>query len=378
MRNSQADPKTNNPRGMAGATAGQCILSVAGMQCAGCETIIEDTLAALPGIRQAKADYATGRLAASYDPGQTTVNHITRALAAKGYQASLPDAPKAAWLSRLGYLLLPFAAVGLLLSVKAAWRALDLPQLDARASDGMALLVGLVSSLHCIGMCGSFVIGYSSEDARWGRSPWRSHLAYGAGKTLSYAAFGGLFGYAGSLLAVTPQMAGISAVLAGAFLVVYGMNMLGFWLRLRWLRLRQPEVLARYAIRQKRQAKSPWVVGLCTGLLLACGPLQAMYVMAAGLGDPWQGAKLLALFGLGTLPALLGLGLLACRLPGGAIQGVMKVAGYVLIIMGLMLANNGVKKALPGYDVQALLYKAAPEGLRPYLTDDAVAMESCH
>src|SRR5512134_498499 len=47
--------------------------------------------------------------------------------------------------------------------------------------------------------------------------------------------------------------------------------------------------------------RSPLVIGLLNGLMLGCGPLQAMYIMAAGTGSAQEGATMLFFFGLGTL-----------------------------------------------------------------------------
>ena len=57
------------------------------------------------------------------------------------------------------------------------------------------------------------------------------------------------------------------------------------------------------------------MIGLLNGLMLGCGPLQAMYVMAAGTGSPQEGATMLFFFGLGTLIPLLSFGLIASGIP---------------------------------------------------------------
>ncbi len=91
-----------------------------------------------------------------------------------------------------------------------------------------------------------------------------------------------------------------------------------------------------------RSRRSPLRTGLFTGLLLGCGPLQAMYVMAAGSGDPIQGAMILLIFGLGTLVPLLGFGLFASLLSPAVMRQMVQVSGILVIAMGLMMAQRGL------------------------------------
>ena len=92
---------------------------------------------------------------------------------------------------------------------------------------GLLFLWGSLTGFHCVGMCGGFVVSYAAADARAGRSSFVSHLSYGAGKTLSYTAIGAAFGWLGAFIAFTPLLRGVAGVAAGAFLIIFGLNMLG-------------------------------------------------------------------------------------------------------------------------------------------------------
>ena len=111
-----------------------------------------------------------------------------------------------------------------------------------------------------------------------------------------------------------------------------------------WLRrftLRLPSSVNRHVAGELRRRRSPLRTGLLTGLLLGCGPLQAMYVMAAGSGDPKQGAMILLMFGLGTLLPLLGFGVFASLLSPAVMRQMVRVSGILVIAMGLMMAQRG-------------------------------------
>ena len=124
--------------------------------------------------------------------------------------------------------------------------------------------------------------------------------------------------------------------------------MLDVFSALKSLRFKGPLAVTRYVAEKRRSSRRPFLIGLLSGLLLGCGPLQAMYVMAAGLGDPLAGAACLALFGLGTLPALLGFGLLARLMSGAMTHRFVQTAGVVMVVMGAMMLNNGLARAHPG------------------------------
>lgn len=246
------------------------------------------------------------------------------------------------------------------------WHQFSLPEINSNTGNGMIFIVGLITGLHCIGMCGSFVIGYTAKDAEQGRSSYRSHVFYGIGKTLSYAMFGALFGLVGSLFKITPFISGVSTLVAGAFLILFGLNMLNIFSLLKHIRIKQPEAMARFAIKKRKQSRSPFFIGFFSGFLLGCGPLQAMYVMAAGNGDPLEGAKILTLFGLGTLPALLSFGLLTRMLSNKMTRSFIHASGFILVFMGLMMLNKGLIRTESGYDFKSIQQKIVPE----YLHDE--------
>lgn len=143
----------------------------------------------------------------------------------------------------------------------------------------MILVIRFLTGFHCIGMCGSFVVAYSTAAAGRGKGARAvGHLAYGIGKTLSYTLLGAAFGALG---AITPFMRGAVAVAAGLFLVLYGLRMLNLIAGPSWLSWVFPKVVMRGVHSGMRHEPEPLVIGLLTGFLLGCGPLQAMYIMAA-------------------------------------------------------------------------------------------------
>lgn len=314
---------------------------VDGMQCTGCEDIICAAVSALPGIAEVAANYSKGSVTVRYDAQQVGAEQIIQAINAKGYQA---NPPKSRALSLLGNGL-AFILLLLIVGGITYWGKNQMPavmqMMTPKASYVILLGIGFLTGFHCIGMCGSFVVSYTLPDHSKPRQ-LLAHLSYGVGKVVSYSTIGAGFGLLGAAIAITPQMRGIAALAASLFLILYGLRMLNVFEFLRRFVLRLPRSLNHQITNGIRTQRNALVTGLLSGLLLGCGPLQAMYIMAAGTGDPTQGAMILLMFSLGTLLPLWGFGLFATLLSANAIRQLVKVSGLLVIVMGLMMAQRGM------------------------------------
>ncbi len=321
-------------------------IKVAGMHCGGCETVIETTVGALPCVREVHASFAEGTISIRYDSASCSLEKICQNLEPKGYQCILAKKktggrfPKLL-LSLLGLLVL----AGLIYAARHYGHALALPKLGPGASDLLVLTVGLITGFHCVGMCGGFVLSYTQAALESGRSPYLAHFFYGLGKTLSYTLFGALCGSLGALVSFTPFIRGMTAIIAGLFLIGFGLSMLGVIAWFRRLMIRQPKILEKTLAPVRRQTRHPFLIGFFTGFMFACGPLQAMYMMAAGSADPWEGAKIMFLFGIGTLPALLGFGLFASFLSARVMRNFFRLSGVLVITLGIIMVTKGMEKS---------------------------------
>lgn len=324
-------------------------LSVNGMHCTGCENTIENAVGALPGIQKVVASYEKAHVLVSYDDTLSSESAIIDSIVGAGYEVPTVTTPVRIVEPRVSKFPSPSRIalfVALLVGVWAVvtWGRGLMPgvmmQLSGELSYAMLFSVGFLTGFHCIGMCGSFVVSYA-DGAKSTLQSAMSHAAYGGGKTVSYATIGGLFGLVGGFLTITPVMRGYAALFAGVFLLLFGLKMLNVFPVLRRLTLRMPAAFNRGVNAQIDKRRNPLVVGLLNGLLLGCGPLQAMYVMAAGTGSAIEGATMLAFFGLGTLPPLLGFGFFASYLSSKTIHDLVRVSGILVIMMGMMMANRG-------------------------------------
>ena len=238
-----------------------------------------------------------------------------------------------------------------------------LPEAGENLSYGLLLMAGLLTSLHCVGMCGALVVGYTMKAAGQARAGYATHLFYGAGKTLSYTTIGALFGTLGAIVTFTPFLRGMAGIVAGAFLLIFGLGMLNLFPSLSRFRIKTPAALTRFLGKSYRRDNHPFVIGLLNGLMIICGPLQAMYILAAGTGSPVQGAKMLFFFGLGTLPLMMGFGFLTSALSARVAPRILKVSGVIVMALGTIMLNRGLAMAGTGHDFHTLASRYAPEAV---------------
>lgn len=216
-----------------------------------------------------------------------------------------------------------------------------------------AFLVGLTGGVHCVGMCGGIVgaltLGLPSPSERSALSRWPFLLAYNGGRIASYVAAGLLIGGIGAWAAhlVLVHRAQLTLqVLAGLFMVLLGGYLAGWRPVLGYLeraggRLwRRIEPLGRRLLPIRSPAQA-LVVGMVWGWL-PCGMVYSVLVWAMAAGGAIPGGLLMLAFGLGTLPALLAMGMAASTLASFVQQRWVRytagalVAGFGLYKIGLV------------------------------------------
>jgi sulfite exporter TauE/SafE len=210
-----------------------------------------------------------------------------------------------------------------------------------------AFLVGLLGGVHCLGMCGGVVAmltaGLPREERRQIRRQLPLLLGYNLGRILGYGLAGALMGGLGAVaIGFLPLHTAQRLLygLAALFMLLLGLYLGGWWpvlTRLEQVGARlwgRIEPLGRRLLPIRRL---PQALGV--GLIwawLPCGLVYSVLVSAVATGSPLEGALLMLAFGLGTLPNLLGIGLLAgaaARLAGQV--RVRQAAGLLVIGFGL-------------------------------------------
>lgn len=326
-------------------------IMIEGMQCHSCEKRIKHSVSAMHGVKRCKADYVSGSAEIEFNPAKTNKEKIIEKIESLGYACGgKKEVSKAKYAAIAAGVFVAIFGIYLVLKNTIGF---NLPDFSSNVSLGILFLAGLMTGFHCIAMCGGFMVSYSAKNAKENKSGFLQHVYYGAGKTLSYAVIGGLFGLLGSFVSFTPTLRGGIAIVAGLFLVLFGLKMLDVIPALRKMQIRQPAFINKINAQFGGHA-GPFVTGLLNGLMIACGPLLAIYIYAAGTGSFVQGATAAAVFGLGTLPVLFGFGLIASVISSQMTRKILKYSGIAVLILGLIMLNRGLSLTGSGYDYNSL------------------------
>jgi len=215
---------------------------------------------------------------------------------------------------------------------------------------GLMLSLGLLSSLHCAQMCGPIVVTYSLASIRrtnQTRSRWMSlpgHLAYNAGRILTYSLLGAVAGLLGQSMTWMGRLAGFShtaSIVAGLLLVLSGIAMLGWLPKMAALGQSSAAVTSRFLRPLRELLTSPkldrrFVLGMALGLL-PCGLIYAALVKSLASGSAVGGALGMMAFGLGTATSLLAIGVLSTSFRGRLTRWSSQIAAVAVIAMGTAL-----------------------------------------
>ena len=216
--------------------------------------------------------------------------------------------------------------------------------------------VGLLGGVHCFGMCGS-IVGILTAQLPKDGARWPFHLAYNSGRIASYTLAGllvGAIGQAGLLLRDVVPVQHLLFALSSLMLIALGLYLAGIWSMVRrieqvgsvlWQRI-QPLTRSLFPITSPARAL---LLGSLWGWL-PCGLVYSVLVTALASGHAQSGAMIMLVFGLGTLPNLLTIGLFwercrhwvqspRVRLFAGLI--VMAFGIYGLIKVGYVFAVHG-------------------------------------
>lgn len=215
------------------------------------------------------------------------------------------------------------------------------------------LAASLVGSVHCAAMCGTFacvaVDGAPRRDADHARRPAiKAHAMYNVGRLAAYAMLGAIAGQVGAHVTHMAAWVGIArgaTILAGALMVLWALDSITRARGRRSHSMRAPLVWQRTVGSLLRVAQG-WhlmlragVTGLLTGLI-PCGWLYVFVTTAAATGSPQSGAMVMSIFWLGTLPALIAVGIGAQRILSPLQSRLPQLSASVVLVMGILAISG--------------------------------------
>ncbi len=208
-----------------------------------------------------------------------------------------------------------------------------------------ALVIGLLGSLHCVGMCGPLMITFTNDR---GGNQLFSFSIYHIGRLSVYAAIGVLFGaLSNSLLFFEVQQLG-AVVLGLGVIVLYAVpgfrRSLESWYDRSWFYQKvKKKLIGGY------KTKGRWLFAGVLNGFLPCGMI---YLAAAGAimaGSIGSSILYMIVFGMGTIPLLLTLFFVSKRLSFKRFN-LTKMITPVAILSGTLLVFRGLMATDPDID----------------------------
>ncbi len=317
-------------------------LVISGMTCAQCEKIIHRSLSKHVGIIETTISYKTNRAEIIYDPEIIKSDEVIAIIEKCGYEASEKNgSDQVKQLSTLQISGIVIILVALYFIVANTIGFSSFPQVEASMGYGMLFLVGLLTSIHCVAMCGGINLSQCIKpiSVNGKRDVYKSSFLYNGGRVISYTVVGAMVGSLGSLISFTGASKGIVSLIAGIFMILMGINMVGIFPSLRKFNIQIPSGL-RVLFMGKKGERGPFVVGLLNGLM-PCGPLQTMQIYALGTGSALTGALSMFAFSLGTVPLMFSFGALSSLLSKKFTKNMMKVSALLVISLGMIMFQRG-------------------------------------
>ncbi|MBP5595681.1 MAG: sulfite exporter TauE/SafE family protein [Pseudobutyrivibrio sp.] len=315
-------------------------IQVKGMFCPNCEKTIISKVKELPGVKSVSASYKNEQVFVSFDDSKTNLTKINEKIVEAGYQ------PKSGARNSLMISAVLILILGVyIIANHMGW--LDffniIPVIDDTVSMSMLFVIGLLTSVHCVAMCGGInltqgaLAATNSED---GSAVLKANVLYNVGRVISYTVVGALAGAVGSLLSFSGILRGVVIVVVGIAMIVMAFSMLGIFTPLKKLSFVFSGKL-RAGLLKNVNTNSSFIIGLLNGLM-PCGPLQSMQLYALSTGSIAKGALSMFLFSLGTVPLMFGFGLVASKLNQKYKKVMLTVSAVLIFVIGINMISNGL------------------------------------
>lgn len=223
--------------------------------------------------------------------------------------------------------------------------------------------IGLLGSVHCVGMCGPLVLALPVQNMGAGQRALSVGL-YHLGRIGIYSLAGLLFGLLGRRVYLAGWQQGFSVVLGVLLLLWVVMKELGgrgvgvgrsaggtvgrglsrlpggvnkfYWMLMGWMtRMWQSSFRGKFLL-----------MGMGNGLL-PCGMVYLAIAGALTSSSLLQGMGFMAFFGLGTLPMLVGLQITGRMVPVSFRRQVRKALPYITALVAILLVLRGLNLGIP-------------------------------
>jgi len=323
-------------------------INISGIHCRSCKTLIETEIDTLLGVKNVSVDYKNSNAEIEFDENEIKLELIKKKIEKLGYtfdeEKNNNKHPNKLFYKKIAIGIGFFGLIAGYFYVQNTGAFEILSKLnEGNVNLWIILVIGLLAGFHCMGMCGGIVVAYSSSNIKNKNTSQVPHIQYNLGRVISYTIIGGILGGIGAFFGINPVFTGTIIIVASSFMIIMGLNFLFDLKILKRLQPRTPAFIAKIVFKQKQEKKpkAPFIIGLLTGFM-PCGPLQAIQLYALTQGNFFDGAAVMFVYALGTVPFLFSFGTIVSSIKNIQIKKIMKFSGALIVILGIIMANRGM------------------------------------
>ncbi len=330
------------------------VVPIAGMHCRSCELLTEEELGSVPGVEKVRTNFRKGVAEVSYLGKQPSADALVAAVERAGYAVGTG---RRLWVStnmeQWVTTLFAFSVVVVLFFFAKAFGLFDisLGASEKLSSLPFVLLLGVVAGLStCMAMVGGLVLAVSARFSERHpeatvRQKFLPNLYFNGGRIIGFAFLGGVLGFFGSNFQLSAFSIGLLTAIIGGVMLLVGLQLLELFPRLSAWKLMLPKGMARlFGIQSHTKKEYSHSRAMLLGALtffLPCGFTQLIQLFVVAQGNTLVGAITMGTFALGTAPGLLGIGGVAATAKGSFRQFFFKIAGIIVIALGVFNFRNG-------------------------------------
>ena len=211
-----------------------------------------------------------------------------------------------------------------------------------------AFIFGLISSLHCIGMCGPIAMMLPVDRSNQTKKTLQI-FTYHLGRLAAYASIGfifGLFGKGFSMAGLQQELSVLLGIIMIVIVVIPEKVFIAYNFSKPIFKVISKIKAALGSQFKNKSYRSLFTIGLLNGFL-PCGMVYVALFGAIAMQSPSLGILYMLLFGLGTVPMMSSVVYLNSFLTLPFRNKIQKVIPYVAVCIGILFILRGLGLGIP-------------------------------
>ena len=205
-----------------------------------------------------------------------------------------------------------------------------------------AMLIGAIASVStCLAVVGGLILSLSAEISQ-DVSNFRPFTFFHSGRLIGFTVLGGVLGTLGSAIEINYTVTAFLGLVAAVVMIILGINLIDTFGFAKKFQLALPKGIFIKVIKIEKGFFAPFLIGAGT-FFLPCGFTQSMQIAALASGSWIQGAFIMSMFALGTLPMLVLISFSSYKFAHSKYASVFfKSAGIIVFGLGFFAFLSGL------------------------------------